>query len=145
MIINCVPHLMYSTLWLLYRHIQSIKWIVNINTRNRYSTTLAVPFSQNSFFCFFLFCPFRTLLAWSSLRGWKPWARARSVALCWWGTEKRDSIMPWRSSTSRRSVRARGQEGHSVSMYLSCTDTLYHTAKLKAQLLVQQDGHRKTW
>ena len=51
-----------------------------------------------------VFPSFRTLLAWSSLRGWKPWARARLAVWCWCGTEKRDSIMPWRSSTSRRSV-----------------------------------------
>lgn len=62
------------------------------------------------------FCYFRTLLAWSSLRGWKLWARAHLVALCWWGTEKRDSITPWRSSTSRRSVRARGQGALSATM-----------------------------
>lgn len=49
-------------------------------------------------------CLLRTRLVWSSLSGWKPWARVRLAVWCWWSTEKQDSIMPWRSSISRRSV-----------------------------------------
>lgn len=51
-----------------------------------------------------LFCLFRTRLVWSSLNGWKLWVRVRLAVWCWWSTEKRASITPWRSSTSRRSI-----------------------------------------
>lgn len=74
------------------------------------------------FFFYYLFAYVcRTRLPWSSLRGWKLWAPARLAAWCWWGTGRRDSITPWRSSTSRRSVWVRGHRRPlCASVFLFC-------------------------